>query len=134
MSNLPFLFKFIEKFTKGQLQAQLIETNILDLEQPGFRPGQGIKTISVALMNGLVLADWGKTSILIFLIISGTFDTVDHEILLSCLREVAGIQGNTLIWSETFLEGCTQQIAMENYTSSHKDEFPLWPFSTTYSY
>lgn len=56
-----------------------------------------METTFVAQMDNVWLSvDGGQTSIFILLNLCAEFDTVDHEILLSHLREVAGAKGNAL--------------------------------------
>ena len=81
-----------------KLQALLNETSALDPFQSGFRPCHSIETALVTLFDGLLReADRGKTSLLILLDISATFDTVDHGILLGRLSKL-GIGGLALAW------------------------------------
>lgn len=46
--------------------------------------------VACVIGNLLLSVEGEQTSILIILDISESFNTVDHEIVLSCLREVAG--------------------------------------------
>lgn len=78
-SQLPG--KLLQLLAKGQLGLNLLEVNLLDLAQSGFKPGCGSGAIQVALMDeALLSAGRGHPSILILL----DFST-NHEILLSCL-------------------------------------------------
>lgn len=56
--------------------------------------------------------DRRQQSILIFLDSSAAVSIVDHEIVMSHLREVAENQGNVLKWFESFLEKCFQWLMM----------------------
>ena len=81
-----------------QLQVHLNETNALDPFQLGFRPCHCTETTLVALLDDLLReADRGKTSLLVLLDISATFDTVNHGILLRRLSEL-GIGGLAFAW------------------------------------
>lgn len=78
-SQLPG--KLLQLLAKGQLGLNLLEVNLLDPAQSGFKPGCGSGAIQVALMDeALLSAGRGHPSILILL----DFST-NHEILLSCL-------------------------------------------------
>ena len=53
----------------------------------------------------------------IFIDLSKDFDTVDHKILISKLKNY-GIRGNDLKWFESYLNNCKQFIVYNNkYTS-----------------
>ena len=87
VSNLPFLYKVIKQATADQLQTFLEETSALDPFQSRFRPGHGVETALVALMDDLRrYLDQGGSALLILLDLSAAFDTVDHELLLAALQ------------------------------------------------
>ena len=88
----------IERATADQLQAFLEETSALDPFQSGFRPGHGVETVLVALMDDFRRhLDQGGSALLILLDLSAAFDTVDQE-LLARRHATAGIQGSALKW------------------------------------
>ena len=96
VSHLPFLSKVIERAAANQLQTFLEETSALDPFQSGFRPGCGVETALVALMNDLRRhLDRGGSEFLMLLDLTAAFDTVDHE-LLACRLAATGIQGSAL--------------------------------------
>lgn len=79
--GLQFPRKHLQLLAKGQPGVTLLEVNLLDLAQSGFKPGCGTGAIRVALMDDTLLSvGRGQTSILILLDFS-----INHEILLSCL-------------------------------------------------
>lgn len=92
ISNFPFLSKLIEQLAKGQLEAHLIEGNILNPPQSGSRLVQETETTSVALIAELMLTV-GEPSIIILLDLSATWNSDDCQILLSCLRKVGEVWG-----------------------------------------
>ncbi len=65
--------------------------------------------ISVTEALWIAKAD-SKSSILILLHQSATFDTVNHQILLSTLTSL-GITGNPLRWFESYLTGSSFKVA-----------------------
>lgn len=72
--------------------------------------------------------------------LSTVFNTIDQKILLSCLREVSGVQGNALVGFqlESSLEGLTQAVVMEMCVSTtrpwlvefHQDQVSFQTYST----
>jgi len=78
-----------------QLIAYLSTANLLPTLQPGFRPGHLTETVVLQLMSDLLQAvDWGEVGALTLLNLTAAFDTVDHNILLQCLQQTFGIDGN----------------------------------------
>lgn len=53
VSNLPLWGKLIERVVVAQLQQFLEDADCLDLFQPGFKPGYGMETAAVILMEDL---------------------------------------------------------------------------------
>ena len=67
-------------------------------------------------------ADHGEITLVELFDLSAAFDTVDHDILLNCLRVAFGIQGTALSWIETFVRGRTQRVS---FTGSHSSSSPV---------
>ena len=62
-----------------------------------------------ALFNDLLNAmGEDKISVLLLLDLSATFDTIDHQILLSRLETVFGIRSTALQWFQSYLLGRSQ--------------------------
>ncbi len=87
----------------NQLSLFLAQNNILDNNQSGFRSGHSTETALLSVTEALRLARAAsKSSVLILLDLSATFDTVNHQILMSTLRKM-GISGTALLWFESYL-------------------------------
>ena len=56
----------------------------------------------------------------VFIDLSKAFDTVDHYILITKLKQY-GIQGNNIRWFESYLSNRKQYIAYNNKSTSFKD-------------
>ena len=60
-----------------------------------------------------------KVMLLMLLDLSTAFDTVDHRILLDCLRFDFGISGSAPNWIESYLSNRTQRIYINGVLSSN---------------
>jgi len=96
ISNLPFIAKLLESTVASQLQSFLVDNNLFDPFQSGFRPLHSTESAPVKVLNDLLLSgDTGSLSILLLLDLSSAFDTVSHQLFISRLSNV-GISGAAL--------------------------------------
>ena len=51
---------------------------------------------------------------LVWLDLTAAFDTINHQLLLNCLKYHFGFQGMVLQWLQSYLTGHTQKIILEN--------------------
>ena len=58
----------------------------------------------------LTAIDNRRTVILLLLDLSATFNTVDHDILLSRLQERFGVTGKPLLWFQSYLSNRMQYV------------------------
>lgn len=86
-----------------QLWHYLESSDFLHPFQSGFAPGYGTETVLGSVEDLLLLMDKGQVPMLILLGLPAAFDTVDHEVLLMCLRTLAGVDGVALEWFRSFL-------------------------------
>ena len=122
--NLPFLSKALEKTVAAQLQDHLIQSNLFEIFQSGFRPGHSTETALVRVTNDLLMAaDTGSPSPVILLDLTATFDTVDHNILLHRLQYTVGLTGNAHNWFTSYLTGRTEHVALGK-AKSHTHSVP----------
>ena len=68
---------------------------------------------------------------LLFLDLSAAFDTVNHRVLLSRLSDRFGIKGTALSWFESYLQGRTQFVCINNSRSSYRDVMFGFPQGST---
>jgi len=83
-------------------------------------PQRPTATIHV-LSDLLDSVDRGDTAVLVLLDLTAAFDTVDHEILLKCLRATFGMDSIALASFSSYLAGCKQQVRCGGKTSAIMD-------------
>lgn len=119
ISNLPFLSKILEKAVSTQLLSFMSQNNLFEKFQSGFRACHSTETALLRVTNDLLLAaDRGEGAILILLDLSAAFDTIDHEILMDCLRNRVGIRDTALSWFYSYLLERTFAVTIGNHCSS----------------
>ena len=119
ISNLPFLSKILEKVVLHKLLSHLQENNLSNPFQSAYRAGHSTETVLLRIVNDILSAlDNDNISVLLLLDLSAAFDTIDHQILLSLLNSVFGIQSTALQWFHSYLSDRYQSISVNNSTSS----------------
>uniref|UniRef100_A0A3B3D471 Reverse transcriptase domain-containing protein n=1 Tax=Oryzias melastigma TaxID=30732 RepID=A0A3B3D471_ORYME len=113
VSNLPFLSKILEKLVFIQLNEFLLNNNIFEINQSGFRVNHSTETALLKIVNDIRYAlDSGQISVLILLDLSAAFDTVDHLILINRLRNI-GLSGTVLEWFTSYLTERNFMVSMD---------------------
>ena len=70
--------------------------------QSAYKNFHSIETALVRVQNDILCAiDNNESVILLLLDLSAAFDTVDHSIMLSRLRDRFGVNGTVLAWFES---------------------------------
>ena len=113
--------KIMEHILHSNIISHLEANNILSDYQHGFRKNRSCEsqlTITIQeLADGL---NSGEQLDCVLLDFSKAFDKVPHQRLLNKCRYY-GIQGNTLQWIASFLQGRTQQVVLDGKTSETSD-------------
>ena len=69
----------------------------------------------IKVQNDILSAlDAGSSAILLMLDLSGTFDSIDHNILLSQMFNVYGITDNAFDWFRSYLTGRIRRVFIED--------------------
>ena len=119
MANLPFLSKVNEKIIAAQLHQNMSKNNLLDKMQSAYKCGHSTETALLRVQNDLLQSiDKGKCVFLILLDLSAAFDTVDHNILLTFLKDYVGLAGSVWSMFQTYLTGRTQCVTVDNILSN----------------
>ncbi|KAK3538506.1 hypothetical protein QTP86_006644 [Hemibagrus guttatus] len=118
VSLLSFLSKILERIVCNQLSDYLMQNNLLDPNQSGFKAAHSTETALLAVTEKLHAARSAKlSSVLILLDLSAAFDTVNHKTLLSTLRSL-GICGTAWEWFASYLDGRSYQVTWKGLTSA----------------
>ncbi|KAK3568676.1 hypothetical protein QTP86_012870 [Hemibagrus guttatus] len=96
----------------------LMQNNLHDPNQSGFKAAHSTETALLAVTEKLHAARSAKlSSVLILLDLSAAFDTVNHKTLLSTLRSL-GICGTAWEWFASYLDGRSYQVTWKGLTST----------------
>ncbi|KAK3544722.1 hypothetical protein QTP86_026121, partial [Hemibagrus guttatus] len=118
VSLLSFLSKILERVVCNQLSDYLMQNNLHDPNQSGFKAAHSTETALLAVTEKLHAARSDKlSSVLILLDLSAAFDTVNHKTLLSTLRSL-GICGTAWEWFASYLDGRSYQVTWKGLTSA----------------
>ena len=120
VSNLEYLGKLIEKASVRQLTDHRTENGMHALHQSAYRKHHSTETALIKIVNDVLNAmDGRKCVALAMLDLSAAFDTVSHDILLRRLEEDSGVQGAALLWMQSYFEGRSQAVIINDITSVH---------------
>lgn len=118
VSNLAFVSKIIEKVVADRFASHLLENNMSEPMQSAYRQHHSTETALMRVSNDLLCAlDDRKCAILVLLDLSAAFDTIDHGIMVSRLRERFGINGTALQWFTSYLQDRCQCIHLKGDSS-----------------
>ena len=119
ISNVSFLSKILEKVVLHKLLSYLQENNLSNPFRSAYRAGYSTENVLLHIVNDILSAlDNDNISVLLLLELSAAFDTIDHQILLSRLNSVFGIQSTALQWFYSYLSDRYQFTSVNNLPSS----------------
>uniref|UniRef100_A0A8C1QAV6 Reverse transcriptase domain-containing protein n=1 Tax=Cyprinus carpio TaxID=7962 RepID=A0A8C1QAV6_CYPCA len=118
ISKLSVLTKLMESVISMQLKDYLINNNILNEFQSGFRKQHSTITAVSKVVNDLVkILDNKQGCAALFIDLSKAFDTVDHKILLQRLTLI-GLSEHAVGWFNSYLTGRTQRLQVDGLASA----------------
>ena len=121
VSNLSFISKILEKVVAQQLNEHLMLNNLQEPYQSAYRAGHSTETALLRIQNDIVKAVGEQKVVLLTMIdLSAAFDTVNHECLLSMLKDL-GIRETALQWFRSYLTCRQQKINIKGTYSESKD-------------
>lgn len=87
--------------------------------QSAYKVFHSTETALVKVQNDILRAvDTNHSIILLLLVLSAAFDTVDHSILLSRLEQRFGVKGKVIQWIKSYLMDREQFVQIENCKST----------------
>ena len=121
ISLLPLLSKLIENIVHIRLYRHLMQYDLLDDRQGGFRPGYSTVKTCTYFTNDIYTAYNNKEiTVAVFIDAMKAFDTVNHQILLKKLSKY-GIAGKLHFWIRNYLTGLKQCTIANDIVSNLKD-------------
>ena len=118
VSNLAFLGKLIESIAIEQIEDHLSINQLHEPLQSAYTPNHSTETAVVKVTNDVLCAlDHRQCVYLVLLDLSAAFDTIDHQVFLSRLREDYGVTGGVTDWMESYLVNRHQNICVNDALS-----------------
>ena len=109
ISNLSFVSKFVERAVAGRFVRHCEEHHLHPAKQSAYRRFHSTETAVLVVYNDIVRAvDSGQLVPLVLLDLSSAFDTVDHDCLLTILRNRFTVEGRAMDWFQSYLTERTQ--------------------------
>ena len=119
ISNLSFISKVTEKVVASRLNNHLDEADLHKIFQSAYKKAHSKERALMRIHNDILRAiDDNECVILVLLDLLAAFDTVDHQILLTRLRNRFGISGKALSWIKSYLSDRTQFVKIGDEKSS----------------
>ena len=118
ISVLPCFSKILERIMYKRLYNHLLNQNILYRKQFRFQQGHSTEHAKLQLIDQI--SDNLEKNFLtlgIFIDLSKAFDTVDHQILISKLKNYR-IEGNNLNWFKNYLQNRKQYLILNKHETS----------------
>ena len=124
-TNLPFLSKVVEKSVLLRFNRHCNENNLLPSYQSAYRANFSCETALLKLTDDLLWAmEHQEVTPLVAIDLSATFDTVDHNLLLSILSKKFRVVDKALKWFDSYLRPRRFQVLIDD-TRSKEIELPF---------
>ena len=112
VSNTSFISKLTERVVLNRLIDHVSHNNLQEKFQSAYKPNHSTETALMRIQNDILMTLDNKRDVLLFLLdLSAVFDTVDHTLLLACMRS-AGVIGIARKWFESYLTSRTQTVSL----------------------
>lgn len=121
ISLLPILSKVCEKVALNQLTPYLLSHNRLTANQSGNKQGHSTETTLIKTTDIILKAiDNKRLTSVVLLDMSKAFDSLDHSILISKLKDV-GLSIEALNWFTSYLTNRSQTVRINSTLSNALD-------------
>ena len=122
VSNLTFISKVIEWCMLLQLSQYCEDHKLQPDYQSAYREHYSCEMAILKISNDILWGMEGQSiTSLVALDLSAAFDTVDHDILLSILRNKYGINGKALKWFDKYLGPRSFKVAVNGIYSKERN-------------
>ena len=123
ISNIRFLAKLIEKAVSKQLLGYIAEHKLNLPLLSAYKVNHSTETVLLYLQNDFLQAlDNRKAVFVLSLDLSSAFDTLDHPLLLTRMKEEYGVTDLALNWLKTYLTNRTSHLRIDGESS---EDVPL---------
>lgn len=122
IAMLPFLSKALEHIMADQISIFLDQHKLISENQSGFRKKRSCVTVLIDVVEGLrQKLDDKMTSFLVLLDHSKAFDTVNHNILISKLKNLFHFSDTACKLMSSYLSNRSQTVIVGNNRSNSLD-------------
>ena len=119
IANLNAISKLLERIVLSRITAHLASVNTLNPFQSAYKKRHSTESALLCILNDLHQEmNNSRVSLLDTLDMSAAFDTIDHGMLLTRLRERFGIDDLSLDWFRSYLADRSQFVYMSGESSS----------------
>ena len=120
ISNLNFISKILEKVVASRMNSHLSTNSLFLPFQSAYRSFHSTESTLLKIHNDIISSiDNGEVTALILLDLSAAFDTVNHSILLSRLKNWFGFEDSCLSWFSSYLNLRKQAVSLKDIISSY---------------
>ena len=119
VANISFLSKVTEKFASVQVHNYLRQHGLFPSLQSAYRQHHCTETELLKVTDAILKTlDSHNEVVLVMLVLSAAFDTLDHTLLDERLRSYFGFSGTALQWFSSYLHGLSQRVIIGDAISS----------------
>ena len=97
VSNLPFIFKIVEKCVIDQLEEHCNINDLTPQHQLAYKKNHSCESALIKIVSDALWAmEKGTITLLVIMDLSASFDSVNHSVLVSVLEGYFAVSGAAL--------------------------------------